>query len=360
MTDRKVHLLLVEDNRADAELFREILREGWDTSISCTDVPSIQDAEIALEGGAYDLVLLDLGLVESSGLETLEIALAHKWTLPIIVLTALDDFGMGIEAVQAGAQDYLVKQDMRSTVVLRAIRYALERHRLVTRLRASREQLRRLVARIEDVRERDRTRISREIHDQLGQRLTSLKIDLLWLRNHIVVPLDQIAADLIQRRLMGAEQLLDLTLDEVKRIAVEMRPSALDQLGLVDAIRDEVRRFSERSSLPVELDLPERAPNLSPEVSTACFRILQELLTNVLRHANAHKVRIGFALDESEIRLDVQDDGVGMSLALNTTEPTLGLLGMSERAAAFGGTVDVNNATGSGTLAKVRIPRAMA
>ncbi|MCA9644476.1 MAG: PAS domain S-box protein [Myxococcales bacterium] len=213
------------------------------------------------------------------------------------------------------------------------------------------EQMRALTRRMNDLREEERTRISREVHDELGQLLTCLKLDLGWVRRHLVG--DEEGA--IEQRLTQADTLVDDTISAVQKVALELRPSALDSLGLAAAIRDEARRFADRSGIRVMARVDD--PTVPTEVATELFRILQELQTNVARHAKASVVQVMFQDLESEWELRVIDDGIGIDPHVLEDGAALGLLGVRERALSLGGEVTFSRAIPSGTVAVVRIPK---
>ncbi|MCE9575060.1 MAG: PAS domain S-box protein [Deltaproteobacteria bacterium] len=214
-------------------------------------------------------------------------------------------------------------------------------------------EMRALTERLTAVREDERTRIARTVHDELGQLLTGLKLDLRWLARRLAPD----AAAPITDRLAEAERLTDRTLETVQRIALELRPSVLDALGLVAAIRDEARRFEHRAGLALEVRLD--APTPPPErIATAMFRIFQELLTNVARHAQARAVTVGLDEVPEAWVLTVADDGIGFQPS--DAPRSLGLLGMRERAAALGGRVELRSRAGIGTIATVHLPRTAA
>ena len=218
---------------------------------------------------------------------------------------------------------------------------------------ATREGLMRdLTARLRTLREEECTRISREVHDGLGQLLTCLKMDLRWMSRRLAG--GAAAADL-SAKLAETEDLVDQTVASVQRIAVELRPSVLDALGLPAAIRDEVRRFEARTGVATVVET-NTAVSPGTAVATALFRILQELLTNTARHAQASSLIVTLADDQDAWTLLVRDDGVGIPAEMANSATTLGLLGMTERAGAIGGAFSVQRHPDGGTLAIVRIP----
>lgn len=215
-------------------------------------------------------------------------------------------------------------------------------------------QMRALAERLTAVREEERTRMSREVHDELGQLLTGLKMDLRWIGRR----LDGRAAggpEAIKGKLSEAEDLVDRTVDTVQRIALELRPSALDALGLPAAVRDEMRRFAGRTGIHVDVEVDD-ACRPDPEIATALFRIVQELLTNIVRHAKASRVSVILKDAGPAWCLRVDDDGIGLRGDEEQRATSLGLLGMRERTEALGGSITLQGA-GPGVTADVRVPK---
>lgn len=215
--------------------------------------------------------------------------------------------------------------------------------------------MRALAARLNAVREEERTRIAREVHDVLGQLLTGLHMDLGWIDRRIG-GWGEAARLGIPARIAEAEELVQQIIGTVQRIAIELRPSTLDALGLAAAMRDEARRFEERSGVPAEI-WADDAIRPDPQQATALFRIFQELLTNVARHARASRVRAMLTSEPGGWRLEVADNGVGFDPVAQDSQSSLGLLGMYERAELLGGTVRIDSAPGRGTTVSVATPR---
>lgn len=215
------------------------------------------------------------------------------------------------------------------------------------------QELLALAARVEQVREEERTRISREVHDGLGQLLTALKMDLRWVQRRLSE--GGPAQEALAGRVTEADKLADQIIVQVQRIALELRPSALDALGLVPAMRDELRRFEARTGVDCFLDV-QGDPRPSMAIGTAMFRILQELLTNVARHAKASALNVSLTQADGHCCLRVTDDGVGIGKAAARSRKSLGLLSMRERAEALGGRFEVVDEAGGGTTASACIP----
>ena len=223
-------------------------------------------------------------------------------------------------------------------------------------LRRSQEQLRALSARVQSAREAERTNIAREIHDELGGALTALKMDVSKVLSAYRSGREETRPmDFITDRLADAMTLIDRTMESVRRIATEMRPAILDELGIVAAIEWQIEEFEKRFGIKCELK-SQWSPNLAPghALSTALFRIFQEMLTNVARHSEATTVAVSLENDGENLMLCVTDNGRGITEGERRN--SLGLLGMQERAGIFGGRVDIRSAPGKGTSANLRIP----
>lgn len=221
-------------------------------------------------------------------------------------------------------------------------------------LKASLDQLRGLAARLQTVREEERKRISLEIHDQLGQELTSLKLDLSWLKGRL--PLRGPGAGAMQERLQSMMKSFDTAIRTVRRISTELRPAILDSLGLKAAIEWQAKEFQTRTGIQVRLTLPSADIGLDPEPSTAFFRIFQEILTNAARHSRATRLDILLQRKDGRLLLEVDDNGKGLSAKALTDPKSLGLLGMRERALLFGGEVSIHGSRAKGTSVAVRMP----
>jgi signal transduction histidine kinase len=221
---------------------------------------------------------------------------------------------------------------------------------MVDRLQQSFEQLRALAGRLQSIREEERKKMAREIHDELGQALTAIKIGLSSLM--MALPEEQRPS----RRAESLMKLVDQTIETVRRISTELRPGILDHLGLVAAVEWAVEEFEARTGTKCRLDLPTDALTIDSERATAVFRILQETLTNVARHANASQVDLRLAREDGYLVLEVHDNGIGVAEEKLSAGGSLGILGMRERALLLGGQLILSSVHGKGTTVKVRIP----
>lgn len=221
--------------------------------------------------------------------------------------------------------------------------------RAYEQLRASRNELRALSTHMERVRERERTRIAREIHDELGQSLTCLRMELSRAEEHGHHTPG--AADLA-----ASHGIIDGMMTTVRRIASELRPQVLDDLGLLAALEWQAHTFEKHTGIKCRFRAKGTPSNVDIERTTALFRIFQEILTNVARHAGATRVSVTFSVGRTSLSLKVGDNGKGMGLVRSANKKRLGLLGMQERAAAVGGRVVICSAPGAGTTVRARIP----
>jgi PAS domain S-box-containing protein len=218
-------------------------------------------------------------------------------------------------------------------------------------IRNSREELRELSKHLQTIQEEERAFISREIHDELGQRLTGIKMDLSWIKNK----LSDENVD-IYDRIASLNELIDDTVISVRKISSELHPAILDDLGLRAAIEWQVSEFVKRTGIYCNLDIHENDFDFDKDQSKAIFRILQESLTNIMRHSQAKKVDIGLWSSEDEIQLNIADDGVGIKQLEKSAPKSFGILGMKERANSLGGTLTVLCEENKGTNINLSIP----
>ena len=231
-----------------------------------------------------------------------------------------------------------------------------DRKRAEAALRITEAQLHELLAQRQRAQEAERIRISRQIHDELGQLLTGVKMDLRWLERKLAEPEVPPHLNALLDRAVAASELNDQTIATVQRIAAELRPSALDQLGLTAALTQAARHFEARSGLTCTVSVPPVEPAVSAATANEFFYICQEALTNVARHADATEVEIELCALEGGVMLEVRDNGVGIDVAMIYGRHSLGLLGMRERALQCGGTLQVHRIEPCGTRVSVRVP----
>jgi PAS domain S-box-containing protein len=215
-----------------------------------------------------------------------------------------------------------------------------------------REQLRALADRLQRVREEDRKKVARDLHDEIGQILTSIKMDMKWISRRLPDSEGE-----VRNRLQESLQSVDEGVKSVRAICSRLRPGVLDDLGLAAAIEWQAGEFESRNSVRCRVSVPPVDLHMDGDRATAAFRIFQECLTNVIRHAQAKLVLVNLCQEDESIVLVVEDDGVGfVEPDLSNTAGSLGLLGMKERAQACGGDVRISSSPGNGTTVTIRVP----
>lgn len=360
----KADILLVDDEAANLFALKALLEPLGQNLLTA------QSGEEALKlvlNHNPAAIVLDVRMPGMDGFETARTIRGRDRSrhIPIIFLTGVSTEANSVfRGYELGAVDYLMKPVVAAVLRSKVSVFVdlhrknaalaveiIERKAAEERLRTSREQLRALTARQISVREEERSRIAREIHDELGQILTGLKMDVMWLVRHLGP--DQ---SLLLDKTAAMRELLDSTMQLVRRISTGMRPEILDDMGLVAAIGWQAREFQKRMGIRCRVELPEDAPGISSAISTAVFRIFQELLTNIARHAKAGSVSVQLRVSGKVLTLMVKDDGVGIADGAMQARESLGLLGMQERAQFFGGEISIRGTPGRGTSVSLRIP----
>ena len=233
------------------------------------------------------------------------------------------------------------------TVILRDV---TEQRAAEQALKRSFEELREMSASLHEVREAERTRVARELHDELAQWLTALKMDVSWLAARLPEGHPQLVA-----RTEKMREVVDATVGAVRRIASDLRPVMLDDLGLVPAVEHLLNEFSGRTGVPVALDAHLRDADFGDPLATAVYRMVQEALTNVARHARASQVRVTLATEGGALLVAVRDNGVGLE-AQAPGRKSYGLMGIRERAQTLGGSARIHTPPEGGTLVEISIP----
>jgi signal transduction histidine kinase len=352
---KDIHILMAEDDDADAALQAHALRKGR-IPFTLTRVQTESDFIRELDRNPLNLILSDYSMPGFDGYAALNIAKAKRPETPFIFVTGTMGEEVAIETLKNGATDYVLKARLSRLVpaVHRALREAREREdrqHIEARLRESHKQLRALSVYLQHVREEERTHIAREVHDELGQALTSCKLDAAWLARHL--PRNQ--KELVEKaEKLSAE--IDATIQTVRRISTELRPGVLDHLGLTAALEWQAQEFQLRTGIACHVAATLQDP-LDTDLATTFFRIFQETLTNVIRHAGATKVDVKLKEDGDRIILEVKDNGRGINRDEISNSRSMGLLGMRERAELLGGEFDIQSMRGKGTKVCVAIPR---
>ncbi len=344
----RAKVLVVDDDPKSLFAMRELLGElGQELMVASSGEEAL---ELALRHD-FAVILLDVRMPGMDGFEAAKLirdAERSKAT-PIIFLTAAaDEMHSMFRGYEVGAVDYLMKPVQPETLKSK-VSVFVELQIKSDRLRESEDKLRRLAAHLISVREEERGHIAREIHDELGQVLTGLKMEVTSLAKQLKDPA-------LLEKTNSMCKLIDSTVQTVRKIATGLRPEMLDDMGLIAAIAWQAKEFQKRTGIRCRTKLPPESVRPDIEIATTVFRILQEILTNVARHSRATRVDIDLSVSAEQLTLDVVDNGVGIKDSDLHGKRSLGLLGMQERALLFGGTVSVTGRPGQGTLVAVSIP----
>ena len=366
----RLGILLVEDNLLDARLLQEKLQaDNLYTQFEFTHAPTLTQGLQRLAAGRFDVAMLDLNLPDSQGLETLEKTLAAAPTLPIIVFTGATDEQAGMEAVRRGAEDYLMKNDASGATIARAIRYAVERNRITTQLRALNEtleqrvaertrlaehrseQLRALAMELTQVEQHERRRLAQILHDNLQQLLVGAKFGLSAAQRMTTEPK-------VLQALRNACDVMDQSIGISRSLTVQLSPAILYEASLDKALAWLAQLMKQQHGLEVELDLDETIDPIDEDIRILLFHAVRELLFNVIKHAQVTTVRLRTGVaGSSQVCVMVEDQGVGFVCGPSSLRAGgFGLFSIRERLEVLGGRLEVQSTPGQGTRAVLLAP----
>jgi len=356
------NILIVDDNSTNLLYLEIILR-----NIPAKLIKALSGAEALslVKDLELSLAILDVQMPEMNGYE-LAILLNDDRAenkVPIIFLTAnFPENARVLEGYKAGAVDYIVKP-LNEIILISKIKVFLEiywqKQRIIDdteKLRISEEETRAAKLKVEELNqyqikalEDERTQISLQVHDELGQAMTALKMDLSWVKQNLK------DTDLASQKIDKMILMTNLVIKRVQRISSELHPGVLDDLGLIAAIEWFCEEFTERTGIPCLLFLGDSEPT-SKSLNLALFRIIQESLTNVIRHSQATKVSIQLSI-QPDVSLIISDDGVGIPPEKLESGKSFGLIGMRQRITQCGGTIEYSGSIGNGTSVIVYVPK---
>ena len=358
-------ILIVDDDPASVMAMQEVLKSLGSPLVTAN---SGEEALRCVLEDDFAAILMDVRMPGIDGFTTASMIRERKRSryTPIIFLTAAaEDMSTMFKGYRAGAVDFITKpvipDVLRSKLSIfvglhdmnRMLNAELaERALTEQRLRTSQENLRALAGHLQSVREEERIHIAREIHDELGQALTGLKFDLASFARNFESDAARPRAE--KQHALGIA--IDRIINSVRRIASGLRPEVLDEIGLAAAFEWQAREFQRRTGIRCLVIISPNFVDPDKERSTALFRIFQELLTNVARHANATRVNVALTEGEAALALSVEDNGRGIRDNEIESPGSLGFLGLRERVLAFGGTIEVKGDEGKGTKVSVTIP----
>lgn len=369
-------ILIVDDTPVNLALMVEYL-EGNGFAVRVA-----RSGENALRSVHYDpphLILLDILMPGIDGFETCRRLQADERTrdIPVIFMTALTNTEDKVKAFEMGAVDYVTKPLQHEEVLARILTHLRQRNltrelqaqnhqlaysnqvekaRLFEAVNQQRTQLRTLTHKLNEVQENERRALARELHDEIGQALTAIHINLAAIQKDL--PAANFAR--VRERVIESTLLADQILDQIRELALDLRPPMLDDLGLVPTLRWYLKRYSTRLKIETELILTGLETRPIPAIETALYRVIQEALTNTARHAAASKVSVALVRNESMVVVDIADNGQGFDVAevlARVGQPHgMGLLGMRERVTLLGGRFDIEAQPGAGTRLLFSIP----
>lgn len=347
MKERRIRVLLVEDDEDDYTLVRDLLADSPHVNYDIEWVTSYDQALEAMRAPNHDICLLDYRLGERNGLALLYEAIGKAYCIPIVFVTGQGDYEIDMEAMKAGAADFLTKGELNRSLLERSIRYAIQRRRILENLRESESQCRLLSSQLLGAQENERRNIAREIHDSIGQILAAIKFG---------------AEDALDKLRLGdsggaiakLENVLPMlrnASDEARRIQMDLRPSILDDLGILVTINWVCREFQKvYSAIEIEKRIGIEENEVPQSLKITLYRIIQEALNNIAKHSKGNRVVLSLERNDSGIALTVQDNGQGFDPeeVRRRYRKGMGLSSMKERADLSGGTFSIQSEIGKG------------
>jgi|KBSSwiS6_1023812.scaffolds.fasta_scaffold01739_2 signal transduction histidine kinase len=353
--ENELRLLMLEDDPADAALIQKLLQRSG-IRFSSKLVSDEKEFLKALDENNFDAVLADNALPQYSSLKALEAIKEKNPFVAFILVTGTVSEEFAVSIIQQGADDYILKTNL--TRLPAAINKVIEnkktqkaKYEAELEMQELNERLRSLAAHLQNVREEEQMRIAREIHDELGQMLTTLKIDISFAESKM-----NTSAEEAKKYLEDARSLADNTLKTVRRIAADLRPSVLDDMGLIAGLEWQSSEFEKHNSIRSVFYSSHEDIQLEKSIATHIYRIYQEALTNIVRHAHANTVTTDLIVEKTQLILSISDNGKGFLSEEIKSKKTLGLLGISERAILIKGQLAINSEAGKGTTITITVP----
>jgi len=355
----KTRILIVDDDESTCKSLTLIFqKKGYDTET----VGTAREALEKVQGRFFNLVLLDIRLPDGTGVELIAPLKETHPDMAVIMITAYASLGTAVRAMNQGASAYINKP-LNMEEVLATVREVLEKQWLVMEnaqllkgMTKQREDLQRLSTQLINAQEAERKRISQELHDEMGQALTAMSINLSVIKREMPPQL----TPMIGERLEETALLADQTLEQVRELALNLRPSMLDDLGLLPTLRWYVGRYAKRVRLKVKLEAVDIEERLPREMETVLYRMVQEALTNIAKHAQANRVHIRLKRKGFTVSVLIEDNGRGFDTdevaARERSERGAGLLGMRERVSNLGGSLSIQSRPGQGTQLSAELP----
>ena len=351
MTNHSNHrILIIEDNPGDFALVEEFLLEQIEAP-SIFEAVNHREAMEILAGpdAPFDVILLDLSLPDKTGLPLIGEIVGISRNAPVIVLTGYADLNFGVKSLSLGISDYILKDELTALSLYKSIVYSMERKRVIMALENSELRARSFAKQINNVAEEERSRIAREIHDEFGQQLSGLKMSLSSLKKNPGV------SDTVAPVIETILEEVDTSIQSLRKIANELRPVLIDKLGLFAALEWLVNEFKKKTGIISHLHVDIDQPQINKMHEINIFRICQEALTNITKHAEATNVDIRIENSDQALQIKIIDNGNGIAPAALHNQLSMGLLNMKERANLMGAELNIRSNPGEGTIIELNI-----
>jgi signal transduction histidine kinase len=362
MRSDAVNILMVDDQPGKLLSYEAILDELGENLIK---VSSAREALEQLLKNDIAVVLLDVSMPEIDGFELANLIRQHPryQRTAIIFISGVHFSDLDkIRGYQRGAADYIavpvVPELLRAkvSIFVELHRKTRELENVNSELRGAQENLRHLTGRLMQIQDDERRRIARDVHDGLGQYLAAVKMGIDQLSHHFV------NQPICNERLQDISEVLDRAISESRTLSHLLHPPLLDEIGLSSALSQYVHGFAKRSGVLVDLDIPADLGRLGKDTEIALFRVTQECLTNVHRHSQSSRASVSIRRETGKIRMEVRDEGVGMTLLKpdDNAFPGIGILGIQARVRQLNGNLEISSSEGKGTSISVLIPEEQA
>lgn len=339
------NILVVEDNLGDFELIDDFIVEQL-KFYKITHAKSYKEAEAMLNitTNNFTVVLLDLSLPDHSGEKLIHDMMSLCKNIPVVVLTGYTDFAFGVKSLGMGVADYLLKEDLNGTLLLKSIVYSTERKKISRELEESEKRIRNFANQLNKALEEERSQIAREIHDEFGQQLVGLKMSLSTLKRQNGISTETI--DVVNSLMAD----VNVSIEMVRRIANELRPVLIDKLGLFVALEWLVNEFEKKTGIKSRIDIESKQKQFNKDVEINIFRICQEALTNIAKHAKASEVAVQITDLDHQFSVSITDNGIGMEQNVIINPLSMGLLNMKERSKLIDAKLIIKNKLKEGTI----------
>lgn len=350
MTNQCIRVLLIEDDEDDFLLVRDILSEVASTTYRLDWAPGYEALTRSSPRDKYDVYLVDYHLGGANGLDILRDMKSSGFTAPVIMLTGQGAYEVDLEAMKAGAADYLIKGQINAPLLERSIRYAIER-------KNTEKQLRHLSSKLLTIQEDERKRIASELHDSIGQSIAGIKFGI----ENALSLLEQGDPICIGKSLRAVIPIIQNLIDEVRNIYMDLRPSILDDLGIIATIDWFCRQLqSVYPEISIEKTVDITEEEIPEPLKIVIFRIMQESFNNIAKYSESQHVELSLLKREDCIELTVQDSGIGFDLdsilSVNNGKTGHGLASMKERVELANGTFSIGSVIGKGTKVQASWP----